>query len=529
MWEEGRKELESFSRAAKTPSTTGPSPYNHFIDPQPDQLLRAAVGLAFRRGRLQHVYSLLRGKDLETGKVDPARRDAQFDTLRQAQNLVLNLTNWHDFLSCIAQAGFRSARMISSENALLFTYALWLIGKRDFGVAPNALREVMARWFFMAHTTGRYTTSPESQIEADFLRLRDLPAGDAGAFCERLDREIDTVFTRDYWTISLPNRLATSGTKSPALMAYWAALNLLDAEVLFSQTRVSARLDPSVIAVRDLELHHLFPKKHLGTLGISGTARTNQIANMAFVDWADNAALGAKLPHEYWPMMSGRLDPARLRQQAYWHALPVGWEQLTYDELLAKRRPLIAAVVRDGFARLSPGSAGGSKQVTTIGTTDLIHAGESLTVEFKSTARWSIKGQVKDPKLEHVIVKTVAGFMNAEGGTLIVGVSDEGTVLGLEADYATLGGKANRDGYELFLTQLLKNCIDGAAHALVRTTFDAIDGRDVCRVDVAASGRPVFARGPDGKDFNEFWVRTGNATRALVGSEMVEYQHAHWG
>jgi predicted HTH transcriptional regulator len=119
--------------------------------------------------------------------------------------------------------------------------------------------------------------------------------------------------------------------------------------------------------------------------------------------------------------------------------------------------------------------------------------------------------------------------MNAEGGTLLIGVSDEGAVLGLDADYATLGSKANRDGYELFLTQLFKNCVDGAAHALVRTTFESLDGRDVCRIDVAASGRPVFARGPEGKELNEFWVRTGNATRLLVGSEAVEYQQAHWG
>ena len=526
-WEEGRKELEAFSRAAKQPSANRPSPYNHFIAPQPDQLLRAAVGFAFRRGRLHHVYSLLRGKDLETGKLDPDRRETQFERLRDAQALVLNLTNWHDFLSCIARAGFRGARMISSENALLYTYSLWLIGKHDFRVAPHTLREVIARWFFMAHTTGRYTTSPESQIEADFLRLRDITTGDAAAFCGRLDREIGTVFTRDYWTISLPNRLATSGTKSPALMAYWASLNLLDAEVLFSQTRVSARLDPGVLAVRDLELHHLFAKKHLGTLGIVGAARTNQIANMAFVDWADNATMGGKPPTEYWPEMSARLTGARFKQQAYWHALPVGWEQLAYDEFLAKRRPLIATVVRDGFARLNADALPASPGFVT--TAEMIRSGESVTVEFKSTARWSVKGQVKDPKLEHVIVKTVAGFMNAEGGTLVIGVADDGTVLGLESDLATLGTKPDRDGYELFLTQLFKNSTDGAAHALVRISFDSIAEKEVCRIDVAASGRPVFARRPEGNESTEFWVRTGNSTRLFVGGEAVEYQASHWG
>jgi hypothetical protein len=135
-WDKGRRQLEEFSRAAIRPSTRGPSPFNHFIEPSPDQLLRVAVGLGFRRGRLQHVYSLLRGKDLETGIVSPERREEQFDVLREAQDSVVDLTNWHEFLKCLTRAGYRSSRMISSENALLYTYALWLVGRRGLRGRP---------------------------------------------------------------------------------------------------------------------------------------------------------------------------------------------------------------------------------------------------------------------------------------------------------------------------------------------------------------------------------------------------------
>ena len=68
FWDEGRMELEQFCRAAKTPTVGTPWPFNHFIKPGPDQLLRVGVGLGFKRARLQYVYSLLRGKDLETEK-----------------------------------------------------------------------------------------------------------------------------------------------------------------------------------------------------------------------------------------------------------------------------------------------------------------------------------------------------------------------------------------------------------------------------------------------------------------------------
>jgi hypothetical protein len=527
-WDKGRRQLEEFSRAAKQPSLRGPSPFNHFIDPGPDQLLRVAVGLAFRRGRLQHVYSLLRGKDLETGIVSPARREAQLAILRQAQDFVLDLMNWHEFLKCLTRAGFRSSRMISSENALLYTYALWLVGRRDFSVSLPRLRDVIARWFFMAHTTGRYTTSPESQIEGDFNRLRDLAPGDADGFCARLDHEVATAFTNDYWTISLPNRLDTAAAKSPALVAYWAALNLLDAELLFSTSKIATLLDPGVTPVKTIERQHLFPKQYLESVGIKGSTRTNQIANMAFVDWADNTAISATAPSQYWPEMSARLDSQRLKAQRYWHALPVGWEQLNYDDFLDKRRRLIARVVRDAFQTLLPASMSEATRIAaTTRTSELITAGESVNVEFKSTARWSYKGQVKDPKVEHVIVKTVVGFMNAEGGTLLIGVDDSGKALGLERDYQTLG-KPNRDGYELFLTQLLKANLSGAALTLARVSFSEIDGKDVCRIDVAASAQPVFARPLDGKEHSEFWARVGNSTRQLIGTDMAQYQRDHW-
>ena len=216
-WEKGRRQLEQFCRNAVDRTVTGPSPKNAFIDPGPDQLLRAGVGLAFRRGRLGHVYNILRGKDLETGQVSEARRTAQFQALEHAQDQVLDLGNWHEFLKCLTHAGFRSGRMVTSQNALIYTYILWLTGRRDYGLDLKTLRGVVARWFFTAHTTGRYTGSHETQIEADLGRL-PAPAADGGrAFCEELDRLVRATFTTDYWDISLPNRLDNSSARSPVL------------------------------------------------------------------------------------------------------------------------------------------------------------------------------------------------------------------------------------------------------------------------------------------------------------------------
>ncbi|MCO1597426.1 DUF262 domain-containing protein [Micromonospora sp. RHAY321] len=524
--EKGRRQLEDFSRAAVDPTVTGPSPRNPFLDPSPDQLLRVAVAVAFRRARLQHVYNILRGKDLETGRVSAERRQQQFERLAAAQEKALDLTSWHEFLKCLATAGFRSRKMITSDNALLFSYTLWLIGRHDFGLEVPALRPVIGRWFFMAHTTGRYTGSPESQLESDLGRIAGLTAGDGTAFVAELDRIVAANFTGDYWDISLPNRLDTSSSRSPALFAYLAALNILDAEVLFSDLRVKDLLDPSGAAPRSIERDRLFHRRHLESLGISGTRQTNAIANMAYVDWPPTERTNADAPRDYLPRIAETIDPETLARQSRWHALPVGWEQLDYPTFLERRRQLIARVVRDAFNTL----AGERKRYVPTTAEDLIAAGESQTTEFKSSGRWNVHTQQHDPKLGQILVKAVCGFLNAEGGVLLIGVEDDGNVLGIESDFTTLGTKQNADGYELFLRQLLDHNLSASTASTVRIRFPQVEEKMICQVSVAASGRPIFAKpAKGGADASDFWVRVGNATKQLHGDDLIKYQEEHWG
>jgi len=283
-----------------------------------------------------------------------------------------------------------------------------------------------------------------------------------------------------------------------------------------------------VTAPRSVERHHLFPKAFLAKKGVTGVARVNAIANMAFLDWPDNAKIKADDPAEFWSVMTSRMPPQQVKRQAYWHALPVGWEQLPYATFLERRRSLIAKVVRDGFNQLREG--GGTASVSPATASELIAIGESQNIEFKSTARWNVRSKLVDKKMEHVIAKTICGFMNAEGGTLLIGVDDEGAVFGLSADLDTLGAKNNLDGYELFLRQHLDKSLSVPTAGIVKICFEKIDGQDVCLVSTAASGRPVFARPEQGGHGpTEFWVRIGNATKQLHGDDMIHYRDEHWG
>jgi hypothetical protein len=351
-WDEGRAELEKFCRSARQPSMSEPSPFNYYIQPEPDQLLRVSIALGFRRARLSYAYLILRGKDLETEQYSDERRDQQFDILKKAQARVLDLQNWHDFFKSLLHAGYVSGQMISSVNGLLYAYAFYLIGKYDFNVNSHTLRKVIAKWFFMTALTGRYSGSFESLMEQDLNRLREVKNG--GEFVATLDQVIRDTFTDDFWNITLPNSLATSASRGPSLFGYYAALVKLDAPVLFSDLSVADLLNPAIKAKKSaIERHHLFPKGYLQQLGITDIRDVNQIANYALVEWADNLDISDKAPSDYFPTFYDRYSDADWRKLRFQHGLPKGWEKMTYSDFLNKRRKLMADVVRAGYDKLS--------------------------------------------------------------------------------------------------------------------------------------------------------------------------------
>jgi len=149
----------------------------------------------------------------------------------------------------------------------------------------------------------------------------------------------------------------------------------------------------------------------------------------------------------------------------------------------------------------------------------LIAAGESERVELKSSARWDYINNRSDRAIEDAITRTIAGFLNHRGGNLLIGVADDGEILGLEADYHTLRDK-NRDGFERFIMGLVKNQLGGDLCLHLHPIFHEVQGKEVCRVVIEAARRPVYLRRGNAA---HFYVRTGNATRELDVEEAVEH------
>jgi hypothetical protein len=403
--------------------------------------------------------------------------------------------------------------MISSQNNLLFAYMLYLIGRTEIGVEEFTLRETIAQWFFMSAVTGRYTGSPESAMESDLARLRDVDS--PKVFVSRLQQVCDISLTNDYWAMTLPNDLATSSPRSPSLFAYHAAQVLLDAPALFSNTRVGDLLDPATHASRSaVERHHLYPKGYLVTLKITDTRETNQIANYAYVEWTDNTKISDEAPAEYLPELKERFTHSELTDMYHYHALPENWEQMEYYAFLERRRELMAQIIREGYQRLTAASEL-KPRVEEFDLPTLVNYGESEAVEFKSTLRTNLHTGAADKRMEMAVLKTLAAFLNTGGGTLVIGVHDDGTPLGIGAD-----GFASEDKMSLHLVNIVKERINPQALTAMHMHFEDHDGERMMIVRCQKSPAPVFMK--DG-EHERFYVRTGPSTTELKASQTLDY------
>jgi hypothetical protein len=152
---------------------------------------------------------------------------------------------------------------------------------------------------------------------------------------------------------------------------------------------------------------------------------------------------------------------------------------------------------------------------------ELTRLGESSSLEFKSTARWNTKENRPDKAIEQVIIKTVAAFLNSKGGDLLIGIQDDGSLLGIEADQRLWKQEQrNRDTYENWLTGLLLGACGKQHAANLHISFARLDNKDICRVTVLPSATAVYVKV---ENLETLYVRAGNSTHALPVKEAVAY------
>jgi predicted HTH transcriptional regulator len=156
---------------------------------------------------------------------------------------------------------------------------------------------------------------------------------------------------------------------------------------------------------------------------------------------------------------------------------------------------------------------------------ELIAEGESDELEFKATLRWDLKKSETNKTLEDAVKKTAAAFANSDGGTLLIGVTDDGEILGLENDYASLGN-ADKEMFEMYLRNFLSNAFGKSFSASrVKIRFTEIGGHEICHLDIQKHHNPLVLGVSDksGNKTEKFFVRCGNASPELPNSKINEY------
>lgn len=385
--------------------------------------------------------------------------------------------------------------------------AAWRDVEDAAGATVGARRLKLQRWFWCASFAGDYDSAPNSRAEADVPLLHTWLLGGEPP-------QVVTGFAFESAT------WLNVTARQRGLYRTTVALLMRRHPLDFHQAIPLTRTVMESTAVDD---HHVFPAAYLRDRGV--TSHVDTVLNHTLIDRLTNASIGKRAPSEYLRQMRAALGGA-LTAVLTSHGLPSASDGplLTddYHGFLEWRRKYLdrelKAVTSEGSTvAVSPRMA----------TESVIAAGESLTVEFKTSARWNVHTSARDDRLEKRVVVTIASFMNTEGGTLLIGLDDDGDVVGLDGDLSLMM-KPDFDRYQLWLIDLLEACVGKPAAACVHVSFERLSGGDICRVDVRPSSAPVFVHMPK-TETDEFYVRLGNSTRQLTMQEFDSYRSDRWG
>ncbi len=146
-------------------------------------------------------------------------------------------------------------------------------------------------------------------------------------------------------------------------------------------------------------------------------------------------------------------------------------------------------------------------------------------LEFKTSLRWDMKEGKVNRALEKSVMKSIAAFLNSDGGHLVIGVADNGAVIGLENDYGTLR-RPDADGFENHFTNVFKDVIGPEFRRFVKLTFGTVHTKEVCVIGVLPAVKPAYLKFDNEESF---YIRTGNSTTPLHVREAAAYIQSRWG
>ena len=421
------------------------------------------------------------------------------------------IDNWEDAISALKDSieYFRTTYRIPVSqllpyDSLLVPFAYFYFLNKEKPESDQ--RKYLEEFFWRMSLSYRYSSTTESRLAQDIKRIDQILKSQRPDYVD-IKVYLDSPQTLIETNFSAGNSYCKAVL---CLLAYQEPKDFQDNGKVI--------LDNSWLKIASSKnYHHFFPKKYLENNEI---ANSNSLVNITFVsDRLNKRTIRARAPSSYIGDFSD--ENSDINKALNSHFIDIngfGIESDDYDTFLKERAKRI-------FAELKARIDLSHKEPANEEVQELVAAGESDGIEFKSTLRYDLRAKIVNKKLEYVIAKTIAAFLNSEGGDLFIGIDDEQNALGLTDDIETLS-KKNIDGFELHLLEIIKKYIGGGYSTHIKVTFPVYDDVQICRIRVAKSSKPVFVTF-EGKE--DFFVRSGCSSQPLSREDQSAYEKEHWG
>jgi len=427
---------------------------------------------------------------------------AAWDRLdKQVLDYVVNLMRTNAFID--------HSDEINSPYALV-PIIVYCFDKKDGHLTDAEIRKLV-KWFFYSQVRTRYVSQLPQKLDRDLRTVAESPQ----PFDELLQ-----VIAEDNRLEILPAEFVGRAVQHPLFsMMRWY---LKSRGAVCLSTGMSLRKNMG--SKYQLERDHIFPYSRLKEAGYGVDNRikyslAQELTNRAILTQIGNRKKSDEPAADYLKPVKEKFPKALALQ-----CIPEDeelWKIENYEQFLEERRKMLAKNLNSFLEKITDTE----ETVAPVSIEELIAEGESDELEFKSTLRWDLVQGMLNKKLEEVIMKTVAAFANSEGGTLLIGVSDDGEILGLEHDYQSLGG-ADRDKFELHLRNLLNQQFGtGFVTSKVAVRFHAFEDKDVCMIETARGTVPMIVKVKDknGAPTEKFYARSGNSSQEIPLGDMSAY------
>ena len=323
--------------------------------PDYNDMLRVAFMYSFDRAKLSDLVSLLSGRDFETREFKEEIVEASYKKLCEGIKVFINEYNFEQFVLAIKGAGFKSSKQLNSQMTLDFAYMLYLKLSKDFSIPRDRVKHHVQKWFVLSTLTGRYVGSPESVMSRDIRLINER------GFINFFNEIEASVLSDTFWNISLPQKLETTSTNSPAFNTFLAAQINLNCNSLFMHgTMISDLINISG------DVHHIFPKAYLKNNGVEAKGRYNQVANFTYLDTQVNKAVRDDAPNIYFGKALEQCENKKIAfgnisdREAFMknleeNSIPKSVVSMTvkdYDVFLAERRVLMSQLIEKYYKGL---------------------------------------------------------------------------------------------------------------------------------------------------------------------------------